>query len=127
MSTVLHRVAYRAAIALAIVALLLLVWLSLGVGIIGKDGDPANAVYALVVAIGIVGASAARLRPHGMARTLTAMALAQALIGVVAMYLRLGHPYSPALELAGLTAIFVAMFMTSAQLFRRAARAIAAS
>ena len=82
MSLVSGRTAYRAALALSIVTLLVLVWLSLGVGIIGEDGDPANVVYGLVVVIGIVGAVAARLRPHGMARTLGAMALALAAVGL---------------------------------------------
>ena len=56
-----------------------------------------------------------------MARTLVAMAVVQALIGAVAVFLGLGYPYSPALELIGLTAIFVASFAASALLFRRAA------
>ena len=123
MSRVSSRTAYRAAIALAVVTLLLLLWLSLGVGIIGRDGDPTNVVYGLVVVIGIVGAAAARLRLQGMARTLIAMALAQTLIGAVAVVLGFGYPYSPALELIGLTAIFVALFTLSALLFRRAALA----
>ncbi|HVJ60328.1 MAG TPA: hypothetical protein VM528_07185 [Burkholderiaceae bacterium] len=116
------RTAYRAAAFLALVAACLLVWLSLGVGIIGQDGDRANAVYAVVVAIGIVGSLWARLRPYGMSRTLFAMALAQALIGLVAVILGLGHPYSPAAELIGLTATFVTLFTGAALLFRRAAR-----
>lgn len=37
--------AYRTALAVAIVTALLLIWLSLGVGIIGRDGDPANRMY----------------------------------------------------------------------------------
>ena len=117
-----RRSAYRAAVGLTLAAVSLLVWLSLGVGIIGQDGDRTNAVYVVVVAIGIVGAVVSRLQPEGMTRTLLAMALAQAVIGAVAVILRLGHPHSPALELIGLTTIFVALFVGSALLFRRAAR-----
>jgi hypothetical protein len=47
---------YRSAIGVALAAAFILVWLSLGVGIIGKDGDPANLMYFGVLAVGIVGA-----------------------------------------------------------------------
>jgi hypothetical protein len=117
-----NRNAYRYAVALALGAALILVWLSLGVGIIGADGDPANRMYAAVIAVGIVGAIIARLRPGGMARTLFAMALMQAAIGVIALLLGLGYPASPPLELVGLNGMFVALFGGSALLFRRAAR-----
>ena len=50
------RNTYRFAACVALVATLLLIWLSLGVGIIGADGGPANRMYFGVVAVGIVGA-----------------------------------------------------------------------
>jgi hypothetical protein len=113
---------YRYAVALALGAGLILVWLSLGVGIIGADGDPANRMYAAVIAVGIIGAIIARLQPGGMARTLFAMALVQAAIGAVALTLGLGRPASPPLELIGLNGMFIVLFVGSALLFRRAAR-----
>jgi hypothetical protein len=67
---------YRYAIGVALAAALILVWLSLGVGIIRKDGDPANLMYFGVLAVGISGAFVARFQPHGMARALLATALA---------------------------------------------------
>jgi hypothetical protein len=70
---------------------LLLVWLSLGVGIIGQDGDPANAMYFGVLAVGIVGALIARFRPGGMSRALLATALAQATVGAIALVGGLGR------------------------------------
>jgi ABC-type Na+ efflux pump permease subunit len=114
--------AYRAAIGVALAAVFILVWLSLGVGIIGKDGDPANLMYGGVLAIGIVGAIIARFRPHGMARALVAMALAQALIAVIALIAGLGYPWSGPLEIVALNGFFVALFVGSALLFRKAAR-----
>ena len=113
--------AYRAAIGIALAAACILVWLSLGVGIIGKDGDPANRMYFGVLAVGIVGAVIARFRPHGMARALFAMALAQALVAAIALIARLGLPYSGPAEIVLLNGFFVAMFAGSAWLFRRAA------
>jgi hypothetical protein len=115
-------IAYRAAVGVAVVAALALVWLSLGVGIIGRDGDPANLMYFGVLAVGIIGALIARLRPRGMARALFAMALAQTAVAAIALIAGLGHPWSGPLELAVLNAFFVALFAGSAWLFRRAAQ-----
>ena len=110
-----------AAIGIALVTACILVWLSLGVGIIGKDGDPANLMYFGVLAVGIIGALIARFRPLGMARALFAMALAQALVATIALIGRLGLPWSGPAEIVLLNAFFVAMFAGSAWLFRRAA------
>lgn len=115
------RSIYRLALGLAILAALMLVWLSLGVGIIGQDGDPANAMYFGVIAVGLVGALVARFRAGGMARALVAMALAQAAIALIALIGGLGRPYSGPLELTLLNGFFVAMFGGAAWLFRRAA------
>jgi hypothetical protein len=106
----------------AIAASLLLIWLSLGVGIIGADGDPANFMYFGVVAIGIVGAIATRLKPLGMARVLFTMAVAQAVVAAIAVFGGLGRPYSGPLELILLNGFFVAMFVGSAWLYRSAGR-----
>jgi hypothetical protein len=118
----LARNAYRTAVGVALAAAFILVWLSLGVGIIGADGDPANRMYFGVIAIGIVGATIARFRPHGMARALFAAALAQALVAVLALIFGLGYPWSGPLELLVLNGFFVALFVGSALLFQYAAR-----
>jgi hypothetical protein len=89
------KTAYRAAVGVALAAAFILVWLSLGIGVIGADGDRANLMYLGVLAVGIVGALVARFRPQGMARALVATALAQALVAVIALILRLRAPWSP--------------------------------
>ena len=114
--------AYRSAVGVALAAAFILVWLSLGVGVIGADGDPANLMYSGVFAVGIIGAIIARLQPRGMARALFATALAQALVAMIALILGLGYPASPPLEIVGLNGLFVALFVASALLFRHAAR-----
>jgi len=121
-STTLNRNAYLFAVGVALAAALILVWSSLGVGIIGADGDPANLMYFGVLAVGIVGAIVARFRPEGMARALFATALAQALVAAIALILGLGLPWSPPVELLALNGFFVALFVGSALLFRHAGR-----
>jgi hypothetical protein len=101
MRTRINSTAYRAAIGVALAAAFILVWLSLGVGIIGKDGDPANLMYFGVLAVGIIGAIIARLQPYGMARALFATALAQALVAVIALIAGLGLPWSGPTEIPG--------------------------
>ena len=98
----------------------MLVWLSLGVGIIGKDGDPANLMYFGVLAVGIIGAVMVRLRAEGMARALFAMALAQGLVTAIALIARLGLPWSGPAEILLLNGFFTGLFAGSAWLFRRA-------
>ena len=117
-----HRNTYLSAACVALVATILLVWLSLGVGIIGADGDPANRMYFGVVAVGGIGAAIARLHPVGMARALAAMAFAQALIGAFALIKGLGLPWSGPVEIVLLNGFFVALFAGSAWMFAQAER-----
>ena len=107
---------YRAAVGVAVVAAFILVWINLAVGIIGNEGNAANLMYGGVLAVGIIGAIIARARPHGMARTLVAMALAQALVAAIALVAGLGNTLI-------LTVVFIALWLISAQLFRKAAQA----
>jgi hypothetical protein len=113
---------YRLALGIALAGSLLLVWLSLGVGIIGADGDPANKLYAAVIGAGLGGSCVARFRAPGMARVLFTMAILQAGIGLVAMATGLGQPHSGPLELALLNGFFAALFAAAGWLFLRAAR-----
>lgn len=117
-----NKTAYRSAIGVSLTAALLLVWLSLGVGIIGKDGDPANRMYFGVLAIGILGAVVARFRPGGMARALFATTIAQALVAAIALIAGMGLPWSGPMEILLLNGFFIVMFGGSGWLFLRAAR-----
>lgn len=114
---------YRAALALAIVTPLLLLWLIGAVGVIGIEGDPFDRWYFAVIGLGIVGAIIARLRPRGMAIALSITALAQASVAVLALIIGKQHvPVSSVGEIVGLNGFFVVLFAASAWLFRRAAR-----
>ncbi|MEM9996941.1 MAG: hypothetical protein AAF809_04515 [Bacteroidota bacterium] len=127
MSTLAPRIAYRAGLGLAGTSMLFLFVVSLGVGLIGADGDPANLLYLGVIALGVVGALVARFRASGMVVVLAAMALVQAGIGLYAMVAGLGRPYSSALELLGLTGFFVVLFLSAAWLFHQAAHSTTAT
>jgi hypothetical protein len=117
---------YRAAVGVALAAALLIVWINLAVGIIGTEDNPANLMYIVVLAVGIIGAIIARFQPHGMSRTLFLTALAQALVAVIALILELGHPASGPSEIVILNGFFIALWAGSAWLFRNAARVQAA-
>jgi hypothetical protein len=106
--------AYRAGAAVALATTLILIWGNLAVGIIGSEDNPANAMYAGVLAVGIIGSFIARWRPLGMARALIATAMAQALVAVIAQVAGWGS--------AGpITVFFVALWLLSAWLFRKSA------
>jgi hypothetical protein len=64
-----------------------------------------------------------RFRPHGMARALAATALAQALVGVIALAAGIGStaPSFPE-AIVFLTGFFAELWLISAWLFRKAAR-----
>jgi hypothetical protein len=117
------NVSYRFAMGLALVAALVLVWVKLGVGIIGDPEDAANLMYGGVLAVGVVGAIVARLRPSGMARVLLVTALAQVLVAVIAVMAGWGStgPVWPR-DVCIATAFFAVLWLTSAGLFQRAAR-----
>jgi hypothetical protein len=117
------NIAYRFAVGVALAAAFLLVWVNGAVGIIGSEDNDANLMYVGVLAIGLIGAIIARFRPHGMARALFAMALAQALVAVIALIFGLGSGSPPGvLGILILNGFFVALFVGSALLFRYAAR-----
>lgn len=106
---------YRSAMAVALAAGLALIWGNLAVGFIGDEGNPANAIFAGVLAVAGGGALLARLRPLGLARAMAATAAAQALAGAIAAAL---DPRTLALS-----ASFTAAWLVAAGLFRRATRA----
>lgn len=114
--------AYLAAAGVALAAAFLLIWLNLAVGIIGNEGDPANLMYAGVLATGVIGAIIARFRPRGMARVLLATAFAQALVAGIAVIAGLGAPWSGPARILVLNGFFVVVFAGSAWLFSRVAR-----
>ena len=113
-----RNIAYRVAVGVAVAAALLLVWVNGAVGIIGNG--PVNLMYFGVLAVLVIGAAVARLEPQGMARALFATALAQALVPVIALVIWKPDFAPGVLQVFGLNAFFVMLFVGSALLFRRA-------
>ena len=120
---IVERRPYRAGVVVAVVAALILVYGVLALGLVGREGDPFDRIYAGVLAIGVIGAVLARFRAEGMALAMFATASAQAVVTVIA--LAAGKHESPVTsipELVGLNGMFIVMFAVSGVLFRSAAR-----
>lgn len=113
------NLAYRFGVGLALATAFMIVWGNLAVGFIGTEHNPANLMYAGVLAIGLVGAVLARFQSQGMALAMSATALAQFLVPVIAL------PFWRSevnLLVFGLNTIFALLFAGSAWLFRLASR-----
>jgi len=116
-------VAYRAGAGFAILAAFLLVWVNGAVGIIGSEDNQANLLFLGVPAIALLGALATSLRAAGMAAAMLATGVAQVAIGATAVLAGWGAdgPIWPR-DVIGATAMFAALWLLSAGLFRKAAR-----
>lgn len=106
---------YRAGYGAAVLGGFLLVWINLAVGMVG-DG-PFNLWFVLVLVVGIVGALITRFRAAGMARTLLAMTAVQVAIPIYALMVGM-DPRGSILSI-----VFAGIWLVSAALFHRAARA----
>lgn len=117
------NIMYRVAVGVVAATALLLVWTNLAVGLIGSEANPANLMYIGVLTVGIFGAIISHLQPHGMAKTLFAMAFAHALVAIIALIAGLHlSPNSSAVEILGVNGFFAVLWIASALLFRNAAR-----
>lgn len=114
---------YRLGALTAVLASFLLVWINAAVGVIGSEDNPANLMFLGVIAIALAGAIAARFRAEGMARAMAVAAIAEALVAVPVVAMKLGATEPP-----GLTGVliliggFTAIWAVSAALFRKAAQ-----
>jgi hypothetical protein len=114
---------YRGGVAVALATAFLLVWINGAVGIIGDEGNPANLMFLGVIAVAALGAIAARFEAAGMARAMIMAALAEMVVGGIALANRLGAsepPFYPGVLI--LIGFFALTWLLSAWLFRQAAR-----
>jgi hypothetical protein len=104
-------VAHRAAVGIAVLAGLGLIWVNLAVGMM--DVENGNLMYVLVLFVALVGAAIGRFEPREASIAMFATAGAQAVVVVIALVAGLG----PTL-LAD--AFFIAAWIASGLLFRQA-------
>lgn len=115
--------AYRSAVALALLASFLIVWINGAVGILGNEDNPANLVFGVVLAIEIAGTIVASAKADAMVRAMGVTAGAQALIGLVVFACGIAANEPPgAFGLLILIEGFAALWLGSALLFAKAAR-----
>jgi hypothetical protein len=109
--------------ALAIAAAILLIAVNGAVGFLGSEDNPANAIFAGVIGVAIVGSIVARFRAAGMVRAMYCTAAVQALVGLVALAAGLGtQGWGGVYEVVLGTGLFTTLWLSSAWLFHRAAR-----
>lgn len=111
---------YRIAVGVAVVTAFLLTWSNLAVGIIGSDGNPANLMYFIMIAIGIIGAFIVRFRSSGMSLVAFTMAGVQILIPIVALIVWSSDFEPGVIQVFAINLFFALMFVVSALLFKRA-------
>jgi len=97
-----------------------LIWVNLAVGMIGDEGNPANLMYVLILAVALIGAAVSRFAPREASVWMFATAGAQVTVALIALVAGLG----PTL-LAD--AFFVAAWVASGLLFRQASLTAAAA
>lgn len=113
------NIAYRAAVVVAVGCAFLQLWITLAVGIIGSEENPANWTYLAMVLLAISAAAVTQGKTRSMARATTALLLLQALFS--AIHLVDGH-FTLVID-----AFFGALWFLSSRLFARAAKETAAA
>jgi hypothetical protein len=108
--------AYRAGVAFALLAILLLVWINLAVGIIGSEDNPANRMFAAVPIVAVGGALAARFRASGMRWASIAAAVTHVAVAIAAFLWAEAFIFP-------ITGMFCGLWLASAWLFAKAAAA----
>ena len=115
---------FKAAVGVAVLASLMLVWVNGAVGVLGNEDNPANLMYFAVIVTGLMGLGLSRFKAKGLARTMFTMALVQAIIPVIALsvwgdqYFDDASPIPVLVQVLGITGFFCTMFVFSGLLFR---------
>jgi hypothetical protein len=116
----LARMTYLAAFASGLGAILVIVWVSLAVGIIGEPDNSANLVFAGVLVVAFFGSLLSKLKPSGLSRAMWAAAAAQLVAGITAITVTGLTPDATGVwAVTGFNLALVAAFVVSAWLFGR--------
>lgn len=104
----------------ALLGAFLLVWANLAVGIVGSEHNPNNQLFFVALLMGIAAVIGAKARAEGMVRAMLTTAGSIVVAFVVAELGVRDEPIVRALvEIVG-TSVFVALFLGSVWMFRRA-------
>ncbi|MDR9418144.1 hypothetical protein [Gracilimonas sp.] len=115
-------VAYRVATGFALLTGLFLIWSNLAVGLIGSEDNEFNLLYFLVIGVGVMGAFIAKFKASGLKYTLFAMAAAQFIITIVALFTGMAEvPDSSVYEILAVNGFFITLFVVAGMLFQYAA------
>jgi hypothetical protein len=104
-------VAHRAAVGIAVLAGLGLIWVNLAVGMM--DVEPGNLMYVLVLFVALIGAAIGRFEPREASFAMFATAATHAIVAAIGLIANLG-PTLPA------DAFWIAGWIASGLLFRQA-------
>ena len=124
-----NSIAYKAGAGLGVLGVFLLIWVIPAVGIVGSEDNSANGMYLGVFVVGLLGMIISRLKPAGMAITMFAVAAVQMLVPTIALLfwntnVTIGEePFwgnVGAFRVFIFNAVFAALWLGSALLFRRA-------
>jgi hypothetical protein len=109
----------RAAAALGIGTILLLIWANLAVGLIGGGPNAGNLMYIGIIAVVIVGTILSRFTARGMERTMFAAAIALVVHTGIALAAGMhNYPGSSVNEIICVNTFFATLFAVSGLLFR---------
>lgn len=108
-----RNISYRAAVVAAVASGFLQLWITLAVGIIGSEDNPANWTYIAVVLTALSVSAVAIGNPRALSRAMAVMAGLQLLF--CALHLVDGH-FTAVIDL-----FFTSLWIMSSRLFKRAA------
>lgn len=108
-----RNIAYRAAVVVAVACGFLQLWITLAVGIIGSENNPANWTYIAVVLTALCVAAVAAGSARMLARAMVVMAVLQ--VFFFALHMIDGH-FTAVIDL-----FFAALWVLASRLFARAA------
>ncbi len=115
--------AYRTGVIVALATMFLLIWSNAAVGFVGSGMNFANILYAALVSVPMAGGIITGFRAKGMLNTMIVTACAQVFITLVVFASGMvGEDENVAIPV--INAVFVALWIGAALLFREASRPI---
>lgn len=110
---------YQAATALTVLTALFLIWANGAVGIIGNEDNPANLLYGAVLAVLFLGSILVGLKARGMFYVVSAAALTQLLVPVVAFLIWQPPVTGDLIKVVAVSSFFAVLWAGAALLYRR--------